>query len=104
MNTTTNDRATVSEGCTDGQSDLLAAFFLDRLQRLLALRPTDAELSEDEATRLVRHAIYATYRDLQGLGRECEARRLLAASRHRRPVEWVGVSPHNCPAGTSGER
>ena len=58
-------------------------FFLRRLRRLMALnRYCSAELpTEDPEMRLLRHAIYSTYRDCLALGVAGEAREILAQLR-----------------------
>jgi hypothetical protein len=93
MQTYPNQPTFPSDSFSRDQADLLTAFYLDRFQRLLDLWPMGAGLSESEATSLVRHAIFSTYQDLRGLGREPEARLLLAASRHHRSRRRRELSP-----------
>jgi hypothetical protein len=59
------------------------AFFLRRLRRLTALSRYCAEElpTDDPEMRLLRHAIYSTYRDCVAAGVTVDAREILAQSR-----------------------
>ncbi len=57
--------------------DPRVAFFMRRLARLLKLRALTNGCSDPVDARLLDYAIYSTYRDLQALGCEEQARALL---------------------------
>jgi hypothetical protein len=64
-------------GQVDGQEELLPAYFLDRLTRLLELERKWRSGIDGPPPRLLAHALYSTYTDCVQLGRRAEAQRML---------------------------
>ena len=64
------------QGETQDLTHALGEFYLNRLERLVTLRPTPG--LPFDAARLLHHAIYATYVDCRNLGLEQEAHALVA--------------------------